>query len=161
MNELNALKSFAEERRVACANDAKAYSLWLSVLFPANFLLVIGGALLALVAGTSLLVEQHILGKTTAGILALISSCFTIIHTKLDCDHHQAECRKVRAQYESLCEKYANLQPISDIEAFKRKLEALNEERAHIIGNNLARPWFGRPETPERSNSRLPQQHHH
>ena len=74
MEELEKLRSISEEKRVECAIEAMALSIWLRKLIPANFLLVVGGALLALVAGASMLVEQGILDKTIAGILSLISA---------------------------------------------------------------------------------------
>lgn len=128
------------KNELECKILAKAYSIWLKTLAPANWLLVVGGALLSLIAGASLLVTQGIITKELAGILALISSAFTIIHTKLNCDQHQAECKKLKGIYRSLSLQYSNLYIESDPDAYKRKLQSLNEKRANIEENKDAEP---------------------
>lgn len=134
------LKVLAKEKEVQCLIQARAYSLWLSSLKPANLILVVGGALLSLVAGASLLIEQGVLTKEVAGVLALISASFTIIHSKLNCDEHQAECKKLKSVYQGLSEEYANLQTEGDVSILKKKLDALNSERTLIIKNSNAEP---------------------
>jgi uncharacterized membrane protein YphA (DoxX/SURF4 family) len=116
------LKKLAKEKEVKCLIQAKAYSIWLNWLMPANLLLVVGAALLSLVAGASLLIEQGNLTKECAGILALISTGFTLIHNKLNCDQHQAECKKLKSIYQGLSEEYENLQSESDINILKKKI---------------------------------------
>ena len=134
------LKKLAKEKEVQCLIQARAYSLWLNNLKPANLILVVGGALLSLVAGASLLIEQGVLTKEFAGILALISAGFTIIHNKLNCDQHQAECKKLKNSYLGLSEEYANLQAEDDINELKARLNALNTERTLIIKQSDAEP---------------------
>jgi hypothetical protein len=56
----------------------------------------------------------------------------------LNCDQHQAECRKLKALNEGLSEDYASLQTVSDIEALRSRLQALNSERAQIKKNASA-----------------------
>lgn len=140
MGELEKLKLEADKKRIECAVDAKAYSITLSQLAPANIVLVVGGALLALIAGTSLLVEQGIISKQTAGVLTLVSSGFTIIHNKLNCDQYQAECKRLRSLYEGLSEDYSNLQIEPDVKKLYSKLEALNTERAQVKKSAGAAP---------------------
>jgi hypothetical protein len=132
MSDLGRLKTIANKKRLECAIEAKAFSTWLSALVPANIVLVVGAALLSLVAGASILVEQNIIEPTTAGVLAIVSAGFTIIHTKLNCDQHQAECRRLKSLYEGLSEDYANLEVISEFKDFESKLDALNTERSQI-----------------------------
>ncbi len=130
----------AKENELDCKSLAKAYSIWLKKLTPANWLLVLGAALLSLVAGASLLVNQGVLTKEAAGVLALISAAFTIIHTKLNCDHHQAECKKLKGSYKGLALEYKNLKSISDLEEYRKKLQSLNDKRALIEENADAEP---------------------
>lgn len=132
MEELEDLRLIADKKRIECAIDAKAYSICLANLVPANIILVVGGALLSLIAGASLLTEQEIINKETAGVLALISSGFTIIHTKLNCDQYQAECKRLKSLYEGLSEDYANLETESTVEDFRSNLKALNNERTQV-----------------------------
>jgi len=132
MKELEDLRLIADKKRIECDIDAKAYSICLADLVPANIILVVGGAILSLVAGASLLTEQEIINKQTAGVLALISSGFTIIHTKLNCDQYQAECKRFKSLYEGLSEDYANLETESTVEDFRSNLKALNNERTQV-----------------------------
>jgi hypothetical protein len=132
MSDLDQLNTIANKKRLECAVDAKAYSMWLSALIPANIVLVVGAALLSLVAGASILVEQDIIEPTTAGVLAIVSAAFTIIHNKLNCDQHQAECRRLKSLYEGLSEDYGNLEMISEFKDCESRLDALNTERSQI-----------------------------
>jgi hypothetical protein len=79
MDELQALRAFADERKKECAIQALAFSIQLSKLLPANVVLVVGSAALAAVAGSALLAEREWLSKDVLAILALTSSLFTII----------------------------------------------------------------------------------
>lgn len=140
MEEIEELKSIADGKRIECEIDAKAYTIWLSQLAPANIVLVVGAALLSLIAGASLLVEQGIISKKSAGVLALVSSGFTIIHNKLNCDQHQAECRRLKSLYQGLSEDYANLAMEAEPEELRAKLQALNAERTQVIKGAGASP---------------------
>lgn len=140
MEEIEELRSIAHEKRIECEIDARAYAIWLSQLEPANIVLVVGAALLSLIAGASLLVEQGIISQKTAGVLALASSGFTIIHNKLNCDQHQAECRRLKSLYQGLSEDYANLAVEAESEELRAKLQALNTERTQVIKGSGAYP---------------------
>ena len=137
---MNELIGQAKENELDCTIQAEAYSIWLKKLTPANWLLVVGAALLSLIAGASLLVNQDLLPKEVAGALALISAAFTIIHTKLNCDQHQAECKKLKGSYKGLALQYKNLKSVSDPEEYRKKLQSLNEKRALILENADAEP---------------------
>src|SRR5215510_5875019 len=80
---LDELRQAAERKRRESRMLSQAYSSTLSALVPANFLLVVGAALLSLVAGATILIENDLLTKIQSGVLALVSGAFTIIHSKL------------------------------------------------------------------------------
>lgn len=143
MEELMQLMSNAKANRVKCEVDAKAYSLWLSQLVPANLVLVVGAAVLSLLAGASILVDQQIISNSQAGIMAVLSSIFTVIHNRLNCDQHQAECRRLQALYQGLSVDYGNLETETDARELKKKLDALNNELAQIIKGTSAHPSAG------------------
>jgi len=90
------LLDFANKKEIYCRIRSRAYSLWLTRLTPVNIILVVGGAILSLIAGSSLLINQEFISNTEAGIMALISAGFGIVHKTLNCDHHQAECKKLK-----------------------------------------------------------------
>jgi hypothetical protein len=140
MEDLENLKLEAKEKRIQCDIDAKAHAICLSRLAPANIVLVVGGSLLSLIAGASLLVEQGTISKQTAGVLALVSSGFSIIHSKMNCDQYQAECRRLQSLYEGLSEDYSSLQIESDAAKLYSKLETFNKERAQVKKSAGASP---------------------
>src|SRR5215218_9773420 len=78
MQAIDQLKQAAEAKRQESRLMSRAYSSTLSALIPANFVLVVGAALLSLVAGATILIENDLLTKTESGILALLSGAFTI-----------------------------------------------------------------------------------
>ena len=132
MVELDALSAKAMAKRKTCEIESTAYRLWLSLLMPANLILVVGAGLLSLLAGASLLVDQQIISKTATGLMALISSAFTLVHTRLKCDEHQAECRKLQSFYRGLAVDYANLETEADPAEFKTRLDSLNNSLAQV-----------------------------
>ena len=143
MENIDTLASNARSNRKECELEATAYSLWLAQLVPANLILVVGAGLLSLAAGTSLLVEQEIIDKTTSGIMALLSSAFTLIHTRLGCDEHQAECRKLQSFYRGLAIDYANLETEDNPADFKAKLDSLNHHQSQTKKGSSAQPSRG------------------
>lgn len=140
MEELENLKLEARKKSIQCDIAAKAHAICLARLAPANILLVVGGSLLSLIAGASLLVEQGIISKQTAGVLALVSSGFAIIHSKMNCDQYQAECKRLQSLYEGLSEDYSSLQIESDVKKLYSKLEAINKECAQVKKSAGASP---------------------
>ena len=134
------LREFAKKKSFECMVKSKAYKNWLKTLQPANLILVVGAALLSLIAGSSLLIEQKILDKHVAGIMALLSAGFTIVHNKFNCDQHQAECSKLKSQYEALALSYADLELIDQEDVFKLKISELNSEFSQIVKNSTAEP---------------------
>ena len=134
------LRELAQKKSLECKVKSQAYKNWLKTLQPANLIFVVGAALLSLIAGSSLLIDQEILKPHEAGIMALVSAGFTIIHSKLNCDQHQAECRKLKSQYEALSLSYADLDTVTDESEFKRKMSELNSEFAQIVKNTTAEP---------------------
>ncbi|PHR92440.1 MAG: hypothetical protein COA69_08690 [Robiginitomaculum sp.] len=137
---MESMKTLGQKRAHECKIKAQAYKLWLQTLWPANIILVTGAALLSLIAGSSLLIKQNILDPRVAGILAIVSAAFTIVHTKLNCDQHQAECRKLKNQYSALANAYDELDVLTGEAEFKTKLTALNMELSQIIKSTTSEP---------------------
>lgn len=140
MNDLDNLKRIAEKKSNECAIKANAYSLSLDYLFPANLVLVVGAALLSLLAGASVLHENDIITQTTAGLMALVSGCFTVIHSKLGCDQYQSECKKLVSFYKGIAEDYSNLSLIDNAAEFREKMDTINNELSHTIKTSSAIP---------------------
>ena len=141
MESLGDLKQIAKEKSRKCKVQSSAYSITLSALAPANFVLVVGAALLSLVAGASILIENHVISEMRAGIMALVSGGFTIIHSKLGCDQYQAECKKLVSFYKGIAEDYSNLSIAIDANELTKNLVALNNELSNTIKNSSTFPF--------------------
>ena len=141
METLDDLKQAAEDKRRESMDLSQAYSATVSALVPANFLLVVGAALLSLVAGATILIENNLLTKIQSGVLALVSGGFTIIHSKLGCEQYQAECKKLLNFYRGIAEDYGNLRFASDFEEFRNRFFALNDQLSAAAKNRSALPF--------------------
>jgi len=141
MTTIDQFKQAAEARWIENLLLSRAYSKTLFLLMPANLILVVGAALLSLVAGASVLSENGLLTNTQSGILALISGAFTVIHSKMGCDQYQAECRKLLSFHRGMAADYANLALIDDIDEFKKQLEALNDQVSATLKSATALPY--------------------
>jgi hypothetical protein len=108
MENLEELKKFATNKSDECKIQSAALSKWLRTLTPANLIFVVGASLLSLVAGSSMLLDNGLIERMHAGLMALVSGGFTVIHSKLGCDEHQAECRRLESAYRGMAEDYSN-----------------------------------------------------
>src|SRR6266404_2269512 len=95
---------FAQRER-QCRVEHRGYSRWLALLTPLKWLTVAGGTVLSALAGATVFSKPQFLGNNWpvyAGVLALLASILTGLHTALHCDAHQAECRRLIQRYQSL-----------------------------------------------------------
>ena len=141
MDAISHLKLAAEEKRKENLILSLAYSKTLAWLIPANFILVVGAALLSLVAGATILIENNWLTKVQSGVLALFSGALTIVHSKLGCEQYQAECRKLLAFHRGMAADYGNLQIADDVEELKKRMVALNEQFSAALKSATASPF--------------------
>jgi hypothetical protein len=133
------LRSHIAERVKLCDVKSRAYAIWLGRLTPANLLFVLGAALLSLVSGASILQNFHWLTADQAAIAAFVSTAFTLIHTKLKCDSHQDECRRLRAQYDAMKLKFESICHEPDKAIAERRLVELDERLSQIV--QTAQAW--------------------
>ena len=133
-------KSEIESRVRECELQKRAFEIWLSALRPANLLLVVGAGLLSLFAGASILTQSKIITTQTAGFMALASAALTLIHNLLQCDPHQAECRRLRRAYEGLRIRYRSLDAFTDESEIQKRLVEIDNERATIAAGANATP---------------------
>ena len=130
-----------------CHVTACAYRVWLSSLRPFNLVLVVGAAVLSTVAGATILAARE--HATLAASLALTSAVLTVVHTKLDCDAHQAECRRLQSAYDALACRYRCLDVADEPEDIKSRLRQLDSSQATLRSETKAVPpnWaIGRAE---------------
>jgi hypothetical protein len=141
MDAISHLKLAAEEKRKENLILSLAYTNTLVWLIPANFILVVGAALLSLVAGATILIANNWLTPVQSGLLALVSGAFTIVHSKLGCEQYQGECRKLSAFHRGMAADYGNLQIADDVEELKKRMVALNEQHSAALKSATASPF--------------------
>lgn len=128
------------DQLIAEANRKRDENLvnWLT---PANFLLVVGAAILSLVAGATILIENSFLTNVQSGMLALISGAFTVVHSKLGCEQYQSECRKLMSFHRGIASDYDNLLIADGVEDFKKRITALNDQVSAVLKSTTALPF--------------------
>ena len=141
MTTIEQFKQDAEARRAENLLLSEAYSKTLAMLMPANLILVVGAALLSLVAGASVLSENGLLTNDQSGVLALISGALTVIHSKMGCDQYQAECRKLLSFHRGVSEDYNNMATIDNIDEFRKQFTAINDQVSATLKTTSALPY--------------------
>lgn len=135
------LQNIAKEQEIKCHVMAKAYSIWLKQLFPANIILVVGAAIFALIAGSTHLFKIGAYDYSwIAGFLGILSAIFTIIHTKLNCDEHQAQCKILSRKFEAMAEGYLTLRTYTDEKYYREKLQEMDQQFIKLLAESSAKP---------------------
>jgi hypothetical protein len=143
MNAIDQLMAEAARRHDENVALSRAYQSTINRLMPANFLLVVGAAILSLLAGATILIENSFLTKVQSGVLALVSGAFTIVHSKLGCEQYQAECKKLMSFHRGIASDYANLLTADDLEDIKKRITALNDQVSAMLKSTTALPFEG------------------
>jgi len=148
------LKEFAKKRSRITRVKANGYQTWLSYLKPFNFFLVTGAAVLSLLAGSTLLYDDKLLGPMVTGLMALAAGIFTIIHQTLKCDAHQEECRKLFGSYDAIAEQFSNLKLEDSQDIVRKKIDELNSQLINLTQNYSAKPplWIVKREEKKDKN---------
>ena len=99
----------AAERQAECMQKAAYFESKLRFFSKMNWITVLVPSLLAVIAGASIFAT----GKTIfLGIVALLAALLTAIHKGLECDSHQAECRRLVQSYRGLETRYRTISEI-------------------------------------------------
>jgi hypothetical protein len=128
------------ERIALCKQERRSYEIWLSRLTPANFVLLGLGGVLSLIAGLSIVTEAKLIDPKVAGWMALIGAVLSGLHSRLKCDPHQAECRRLAAQFAELQTEYERLELELDEAARREQLLSLEHKLATVRAGRTARP---------------------
>lgn len=141
MQSLEQLKAEASRRQLENLALSRAYETTLRWLTPANFVLVVGAAILSLVAGASILIEASFITRIQSGILALISGALTIVHSKLGCEQYQSECKKLLSFHRGIASDYENLLSLDETDDLKKRILALNDQVSAVLKSTTALPF--------------------
>ncbi len=110
-------QTIAATRELECGERAVHFDSQLRFFSKTNWITVLVPSLLGVVAGSALFAESDsswvgIEASTWIGIGTLIAAILTAIHKGLDCDAHQAECRRLVQAYRGLEVRYRTLAQI-------------------------------------------------
>lgn len=129
MSDVSVIFEFADKRLTECKIERRSFEIWLSSLRPLNLITYLLPAILSAFAGGAIISDTEIFGDSAtiiAAVAAFASSLLTIIHEKLNCAAHQAECNRIARAYRALEAGYQNLR-ISDPSNLLNHIEALNK----------------------------------
>jgi hypothetical protein len=135
------LKLFSQ-REYELKVEQRAFEIYLGVLEPFGAFSKGCGIVLPLLAGFTLLGQSKFLGGTwelISGSLSLMAAILTGIHTGLKCDDHQAECRRLIKELQSLVEGYQAAMTVDESELKDRRSELENRLK-ELRGRSDIRP---------------------
>ncbi|WP_421868104.1 hypothetical protein [Motiliproteus sp.] len=113
-------QQLAAERSAECGSRAAYFDQRLRFFSKSNWITVLVPSLLGVIAGSALLADTDPLW---IGLGALVAGLLTAIHKGLDCDAHQAECRRLVQQYRGLETRYRTLAQIESTDIAEELLK--------------------------------------
>lgn len=136
------LKSVAAEREKECRETADFFDKRLRLFSKANWITVLVPSLLGVVAGSAIISDSKL---EWFGIAVLLGAVLTAIHKGLDCDAHQAECRRLVQKYRGLETRYRTIRQVDkesaheDFLDLEAALAAVRESEetsieSHVLG---------------------------
>jgi lysylphosphatidylglycerol synthetase-like protein (DUF2156 family) len=136
------IKEIAANRQAECKQRASYFDSRLRFFSKTNLITVIVPSLLGVIAGSALFAETNSswLGIDTLSWLAigtLAAALLTAIHKGLDCDSHQAECRRLVQVYRGLETRYRTISETS-MDDKCGKFAELEEKLAVLKESQLA-----------------------
>lgn len=136
-------RQLAADRATECAQRAVYFDKRLRFFSKTNWITVLVPSLLGVVAGSALFADSNSLWL---GVGVLAAALLTAVHKGLDCDAHQAECRRLVQAYRGMEARYRTLAQIEKATIVEDLLE-LDDELANLRQGQTAtiNPyWLGR-----------------
>jgi hypothetical protein len=141
--ERTELREHFRRRQRECQAEKEAYETWLGLLTPLRWFTVIGGIILSAAAGAIVLLAEYRPGheewRLYAAMSAIVASMLTGLHTGLDCDVHQAECRRLAQVYSGLETAYESA-PLGTDERQRLRFEQLETKLQEAKSEAAATP---------------------
>lgn len=138
----NNYQTIAAQRETECGERAAYFDGQLRIFSRTNWITVLVPSLLGVIAGSALFADASsswlgLNASTWLGIATLIAAILTAIHKGLDCDAHQAECRRLVQAYRGLEVRYRTLAEI-ETPAVVDELLALDAALAELRESQTA-----------------------
>lgn len=128
------IEEVAANRQVECNQKALYFESRLRFFSKTNWITVIVPSLLGVIAGSAL---SPSISSIWLGIGALIAALLTAIYKGLECDSHQAECRRLVQAYRGLETRYRTISE-TDMDNACEKLAELEEQLAVLKESQMA-----------------------
>ena len=117
-----------------CFQRASYFDRRLRFFSKTNWITVLIPSLLGVTAGSAFFASST---SPFLGIAALVAALLTAIHKGLDCDAHQAECRRLIQSYRELETRYRTLAQIEKIDVVAELLD-LDDQLAELRSSQTA-----------------------
>ena len=121
-------QAIAGSRKSECRERANFFEGRLRFFSKTNWITILVPSLLGVLAGSAFSPD---ISPMWSGGGALIAAILTVIHKGLDCDAHEAECRRLVQEYRSLEVRYRTLNQIKT-ENIAEELRTLDSELADL-----------------------------
>jgi hypothetical protein len=127
------------KREWQCHIEWQALEMWLGFLTPLKWMTVGGGTVLSVVASATVLAK--VFGERSGlvgGLCALGAALLTGLHTALNCDAHQAACRRYIQLYKCLESAYQNAQTLAPSTQLAARQDDLQARFESVTSNATA-----------------------
>lgn len=126
-------RELAAERATECAERAAYFDKRLRFFSKTNWITVLVPSLLGVIAGSAIADADSM----WLGIGVLVAALLMAVHRGLDCDAHQAECRRLVQNYRGLETRYRTLAQIEKSTVVEELLE-LDADLADLRASQTA-----------------------
>ncbi|SFG28772.1 hypothetical protein [Neptunomonas qingdaonensis] len=124
----------AAERATECGERAAYFDSRLRLFSRTNWITVLIPSLLGVIAGSALFSSTH---SVWMGFWVLVAALLGAVHKGLDCDAHQAECRRLVQAYRGFEVRYRTLHQI-ETPNIVEELRALDSGLAELRESQMA-----------------------
>jgi hypothetical protein len=128
------------KREIDCRTQRHALEMWLGILTPIRWSMVIAMTVLSAIGGATILQKFGSPGPwflLIAGVCTLIASIFSALHTALGCDAHQAACRRLVSEFRGLESAFEAVQVLTQEQA-NAKLRRLEKRYEKAVAESGA-----------------------
>jgi hypothetical protein len=128
------------KREIDCRIERHALEMWLGILTPIRWSMVIAMTVLSAIGGATILQKSGSPGPQfllIAGVCTLIASIFSALHTALGCDAHQAVCRRLVSEFRGLESAFEAAQLLTP-EQGSAKLRGLEKRYEKLVAESGA-----------------------
>lgn len=137
------IAKYFEKKQIECMIQKIAYDKWLSVITPMRWTFIALGVILPAFLGISIFTDSGVVTtenwKLICGVVLMLSSIVSGLHTAFKFDSHHQECIRLSKQYESLANKFELAQTYDRSETVLHR-KVLSDNLSELLENTLTTP---------------------